>query len=130
MEKLQELKKNLKLRIKELSGYKLKNNQVKFHEGEVFGSPIGLQYYDSDWNFKKLPFVISNDENVWIRKRIKVPEKIRDIDLSGSKLEIKGYNRLFPPVILGKGELYIDGIKIFDEENWIELTFPPKTSPI
>ncbi|MBU4292682.1 MAG: hypothetical protein KJ770_01345, partial [Actinobacteria bacterium] len=113
----------LKERIDNFSKYLKEYKKIKFFNGKIPGDPSKPNYNDSGWNIVTLPYKWSIDKDVWFRKKIIVPEKINGIAIKDSKLEVGGYSNLFGNVIIAEGEFFIDGQRIFKENNWTDFRY-------
>ena len=113
----------LKKKIKNFSKYPKEYEKIRFINGKIPGNPGKLDYNDSGWDIVTLPYKWNIDKDVWFRKKIIVPEKIKGIAIIDSKLEVGGYSNLFANVIIAEGELFIDGQKIFKENNWTDFRY-------
>jgi alpha-mannosidase len=111
-------------RYEELAGYVSEERSFKFFKGKSRKNPAYKEFDDSNWEDIKLPYEWNNTEDIWFRKKIVVPSNIDGVDINRSRIEMCGEGYMSGnAIVLGHGELYIDGKKIFEEKNWTDFRY-------
>ena len=114
----------LEERYSNFVSYLTRERSLKFFNGYITGNPEEPKFNDSSWESVALPYEWNTSKDAWFRKKIIVPDKIGGISVDGSKLEICGNGYMSgTAIVIGHGELYIDGKKIFEEQNWTDFRY-------
>lgn len=114
----------LEERYNNLFSYSTSERILKFFNSNIDGNPEKLEFDDSNWENVTIPFEWDTKNDVWFRKKIVVPNDINGISIKGSKLEVCGNGYMSgTAIVIGHGEMYIDGRKIFEELNWTDFRY-------
>ena len=113
----------LKNRLEKLSGYLVQDKTVKMYYGDPGESPIDMGFPDKQWDMIELPYTWDTKKEIWFRKEIIVPMDVQGIPVGDSVLEIGGSGYFIGALAIAHGELFIDGKKVFEAQNWTDFRY-------
>ncbi len=115
--KVEDLKLKLENTYRRLTDYRSKLSW-KFFQGDV-KEAHRIDFDDSSWGTVSLPFQWDPSQgDVWLRCKIRIPNEIEGIKVSGSKVE------MYSSAMITGGEVYVDSKLVLKEDYWTDFRGP------
>ncbi|MEM2050420.1 MAG: glycoside hydrolase family 38 C-terminal domain-containing protein [Thermoproteota archaeon] len=116
-DKLGKLKLKLEDTYRRLTDYRSKLYWKSF-QGDV-KEAYKTDFDDSSWDTVSLPFEWDASKgDVWLRCKIRIPDEIEGVKVSGSKVEI------YSSAMINGGEVYVDSKLVLKEDYWTDFRGP------
>jgi len=111
----------LKLKLEEtyrrLTDYRSKLSWI-FYQGNI-REAHRMDFDDSSWEAVSLPFQWDPSKgDVWLRCKIRIPDEVEGIKVSGSKVE------MYSSAMITGGEVYVDSRLVLKEDYWTDFRGP------